>query len=400
MLERPPQPAGTDSEQTAAARPRAAVVAHFLCNGVGLGVWASRLPAVKDQLAIDDRDLGLVLFLAALGAMASLRAAGRVIERFGSRPTTAVAGLALMAAFALPAASVGLPSLGLSLLALGATVSMQDVAMNSQAVAIERRYGRPIMSSFHAAFSVGGMVGAGIGALTASLAISFRPTFVVVSAIAVVAILVANRFLLDAPETGRRPAHVERDRTRLPERGALLALGAIGFASFVAEGAAADWTTIYLRDGTGSTEAVAAVGFVVFSVTMTAGRLAGDRLAARFGAMPLIRAGTALAGAGLVTAIAVGTTAAGFLGFAALGAGLSIVVPQVFSAAGFIAPTRAAAALSWVSSISYLGLLVGPASIGALSHEANLRVALLMPAVLVLAASVLASRLHASADSA
>jgi predicted MFS family arabinose efflux permease len=305
-----------------------------------------------------------------------------------------------MLSFGLPAAARGLPALGVALVALGASASMQDVAMNSQAVAIERRIARPIMSSFHAAFSIGGIVGAGIGAVTARLELSFRPTFAAVAAVLSVALLVANRWLLDSPETDRRPAHVARDRSRLPQRNALLALGCIGFASFIAEGAAADWTTIYLRDNTGSSEAIAAIGFVVFSATMTAGRLVGDRVAARFGALPLIRAGTALAGIGLAIALAIGTTAAGFFGFAVLGAGLSIVVPQVFSAAGAIAPLRAAAALSAVSSISYLGFLTGPSSIGAVAHWVSLRTALLIPAVLVLAASLLASRLHAAADSA
>lgn len=362
--------------------------------------WASRLPALKADLNIDDGDVGLVLFFGAIGALSALRAAGRVIERFGSRRTTAVAGLVLMATFALPAAARNLPTMALAMLAIGMGASMQDVAMNSQAVAIERRIQRPIMSSFHAAFSIGLGLGAGAGALAAKADVSYRVLFVVSSALAAVAIGMLNRSLLDAPETAARPADVARDRSRLPQRSALLALGAVGFASFIAEGAAADWTSIYLHEETGATDALAATGLAVFSVTMTAGRLAGDKLAARFGALPLIRAGTALAGSGLLVALIVGTTVAGFAGFAVLGAGLSIVVPQVFSAAGAIAPERAAAALSTVSSISYLGFLAGPATIGAISRSFNLRAALLIPAVLVLAGSVLASRLHSGSDSA
>lgn len=369
---------------------------HFLCGGLGLGVWAARLPAVKTALRLQNGDIGLVLFVAAIGSLGSLRVAGLVIERFGSRRTTQVAGLAHAAAFLFPALARDLPTLAVALFAVGAAASMQDISMNTQAVAIEHRAVRPIMSSFHAAFSIGGIVGAGIGALTAQVGLAYRPTFAIVTALLLIAIYAANRGLLDAPETQRRPAEDERDRTPLPHRAALLALGAIGLVSFVAEGAAADWTTIYLRDDTGASEVVAALGFLAFSVSMTAGRLTGDAVAARFGALPLIRAGTAVAGIGFAIAIAVGTTAAGFLGFAVFGIGLSIVVPQVFSAAGAMAPGRAAAALSWVSSISYLGFLAGPATIGAVARQTNLRLALVIPTVLVLGSSLLASRLHAA----
>lgn len=375
-------------------RARLGVLIHFAVGGTGLGVWASRLPAVKEGLGLDDGDIGLVLFISAIGAMLSLRAAGRVIERYGSRRTTQLAGIAVTAAYLLPAAANNLATLAIVLFFFGVSLSMQDVAMNAQAVAIEKRIARPIMSSFHAAFSVGGIIGAGIGAATAKLELSYRPTFAVVSAFLFLAILMANRDVLEAPETGRRPHHVQRDKSSLPNRKALVALGVIGLASFVAEGAATDWTAIYLSDGIGASEDVAAMGFVVFAGTMTLGRLAGDRLATRFGALPLIRAGTLLAGVALIATLAVGTITAGFIGFAALGFGLSFVVPQVFSAAGALAPARAAAGLSFVSSIAYLGFLTGPAVIGAIARQTSLRVALLVPAVLVLVSSILASRLH------
>lgn len=386
----------TQHEHVAASpqRARKAVLVHFAVSGAGLGVWAARLPAVKDGLHLTDGDIGLVLFISAIGAMLSLRAAGRIIERYGSRRTTQLAGVATAAAFVMPALARNVPTLALALFYLGVTLSLTDVAINSQAVAIESRVAKPIMSSFHAAFSVGGILGAGIGALTAKVELSYRTTFACVSAGLLVAILIANRSVLRAPETERRPHDVARDRSRLPQRKALLALGLIGLASFIAEGAAADWATIYLRDVTGATEALAAIGFVVFASTMTVGRLAGDWLAARHGALPLIRAGTALAGVALVAALSIGTIAAAFVGFALLGIGLSIVVPQVFSAAGAIAPGRAAAALSFVSSIAYVGFLTGPAAIGALAQQTSLRIALLIPAGLVLVSSLLASRLH------
>ncbi len=373
---------------------RIAVLVHFLANGIGMGVWASRLPSVKHELGLVDGQIAMVVLAGALAAMASLRLAGPAIERFGSLRATQVAGTFMMLSLLMPAAAGNLATLALGIVLIAAGSSFQDVGMNSQAVAIERHMGRPIMSSFHAAFSIGGIAGAGFGALTARADLSYRATFAVASAVLVVAVLVANRWLFDAPETARREKEEMQGSRGLPHRGALLALGAVGLASFVAEGSAMDWIAIYLRDNTGSSAAVAAVGFMVFNITMTVGRLFGDRLAARFGAMPLVRAGTALAGAGSAAGLFFGTTVTGIAGFAVMGLGLSIVVTQVFSAAGQLAPGRAPAALSLVSAISYLGFLAGPAAIGAVAHVADLRTALFVPAALVVVASLVASRLH------
>ncbi len=380
-------------------RARVAVLTHFLVNGIGMGIWASRLPSVKQGLHLEDGQIAIVILMGAVGAMASLRAAGPLIERFGSRRTTQLAAVFMSAALLVPAAADGLVQLGAGMLLLAAGASFQDVGMNSQAVAIEHRLAKPIMSSFHAAFSVGGILGAAGGALTAKLDVSYRLTFVLFSLALTAAVLCANRWLLDAPETARRDRADLQGRGGLPHRGVLIALGIVGLSSFVAEGSAADWTAIYLRDNTGATAAVAAIGFMLFNVTMTAGRLVGDRLAARFGAMLLVRGGTALAGVALVGALVVGSTVAGMAGFAVMGLGLSIIVPQVFSAAGQLAPGRAPAALSLVSAISYVGFLTGPASIGAVAHAVNLRVALFIPAALILGGSIVASRLHTATDS-
>ena len=378
---------------------RRAVMVHFLVNGVGIGIWASRLPSVKQGLHLEDGQVAIVIFMGAIGAMLSLRAAGPLIERFGSRRTTQIAGLCMMLSLLIPATANGVVQLGFGMLAFAGAASFQDVGMNSQAIAIEHRIAKPIMSSFHAAFSIGGILGAAGGAFTAKLDVSYRLTFVIFSAVLFVAVAVANRWLLDAPETASRDRENVRGRGGLPHRGVIIALGIVGLSSFVAEGSAADWTAIYLRDNTGATAAVAAIGFMLFNVTMTIGRLAGDKLATRFGAMFLVRAGTAVAGVSLAIGLVLRSTIAGMAGFAVMGLGLSIIVPQVFSAAGQLVPDRAPAALSLVSSISYLGFLTGPAAIGAVAHALDLRVALFIPAALVLGGSLVASRLHTAGDS-
>ena len=380
-------------------RARIAVMVHFFGSGAGFGVWASRLPAIKTRLHLDNGQIGLVVFVGAVGAIISLRLAARIAERFGSRRTTQVAGAFAVAALIVPASAWNVTSLAISLLFISGAMSVQDVAMNSQAVAVERLWTGPIMSSFHAVFSIGGIAGAAIGALTAKADVSYKTTFVVTGLVLFAGIMSINRWLLDAPETTSRTREEMEGSKTLPHRRTLLVFGAIGFASFVAEGSAGDWAAIYLRDDTHTSAAVAAVGFMVFNILMTVGRLIGDRMAARFGALPLIRLGTGVAGVGLAIGLLLGTTAAGIAGFAAWGIGLSIVVPQVFSAAGQLAPGRAPAALSLVSSLSYLGFLVGPATIGAIARATGgLRGALLVPVVLVLASSVVAGRLHAAPE--
>ena len=379
-----------------ARRARRGVSMHFLAAGAVLGIWTSRLPAVKDTLHLSDGEVAVVLFSSAVGAVLALRIAGRVTERFGSRQVTGVAGTSLMAGLVLIAIAPNLATLAAAMLLLMGIASLQDVGMNSQAIAVEQRLRRPVMSSFHAVFSIGGIVGAALGALAAATDVSYRWTYVVMAALLASWVLFANRLLLNAPETSQRArSEMEGSRT-LPHRKTLFVLGAIGFACFIGEGAAADWTTIYLRDGTGSSAAVAAVGFMLFNVTMTVGRLSGDRLAARYGPLPLIRFATAVAGVGFAAGLFFRTTFAGMVGFAVLGLGLSVVVPQVFSAAGQLAPGRAPAALSLVSSISYTGFLAGPAALGAVAHVTDLRTALFIPVALILASTVIASRLQSA----
>jgi predicted MFS family arabinose efflux permease len=334
---------------------RLAVLANFLANGVALGIWATRLPALKQSLALTNTQLAGIVFAGAFAAIASLRLAGPVIERLGSARVTRIASPLATLGLALTAATHGLVTLAAVSFLWFAVVSFQDVGMNSQALAVERELARPVMSSFHAAFSAGMIAGAAIGALTAHFAISYRLTFVVAGVALAVALVVASRWLVESAE----PPHEQR-RSKLPNRGLLLLLGAIALASFVAEGAATDWTAIYLRDDTGASAASAAAGLLFYNVMMTTGRLTGDTLAGRFRPLALVALGTFVGGAGFLFALVAGTTAAGFAGFGVLGLGLSLVVPQVFSAVGTINPSRAPASLSLISSISYSGFVLGP----------------------------------------
>ena len=369
------------------ARPaRQAVAAIFLLNGLLFGSWAARIPAVRDRLGLSDGELGLALGCVAVGSLLSMPPAGAAAARFGSRPATRTA----FAAFCLAAGAVALaPSLAVLCLltfAYGAAIGALDVTMNAHGVAVERRYGRPVLSGFHAGFSLGGLVGAALGALAAAADVDVRIHLALVAAAAaIVGLAWSRRFLPAGEDAGARgePLLVRPPRC-------LWAIGALGFACLLIEGASADWSAVYLKAELGASPGAAALGFTAFSVTMTAGRLMGDRLVEEFGPVRLVRAGGLVAGVGFAIALLAAQPVVGIAGFACLGAGMSTVVPIVFRAAGAVPGLAAGLGLAAVSSTSYLGFLVGPPLIGGFAEVTGLPAALLVLVGLALAVVTLA----------
>ncbi|WP_152529335.1 MFS transporter [Nocardiopsis chromatogenes] len=392
-------------------RARGAVVVYFFVAGVILATWASRVPDIKAQVGVDDGALSVGLLGLAVGALAAMQVAGRATDRFGSAAATLPAAVFGSLALAAPAHAHSLPALFAALFALGAGHGLIDVPMNVHAARVERAYGRPIMASFHAAFSIGGFVGAGSGALSAHIGMSATAAFWTVALACTAASFAARPMLLpgrdsgpvdadgrphrngkDASAGGAGSAGPARPRPRIAP--VVLLFGVVAFASFVAEGAATDWTSVYLHDTAGASDAVAAAGFAVFSAAMAAGRLVGDRLAARFGPVALVRSCGLTAAGGLGLALAVPVPPVALAGFALMGAGLSCVVPQAFSAATSYDPARAGRNLGMVAAAGYVGLLSGPVAIGAIAHLTDLRAALAVPALLALAAVAAAGALR------
>ncbi|WP_017596602.1 MFS transporter [Nocardiopsis potens] len=378
-------------------RARLAVLAYFFIAGVVLATWASRIPEVKAQVGIGDGELSLGLLGLAVGALAAMQVAGRATDRFGSAALVVPAAVLGSLTLAGPGHAHSLAALFAALFALGAGHGLIDVPMNVHAARVERAYGRPIMASFHAAFSIGGFAGAGIGALSAFAGIGPAATFWTVALVLAVLSAAARRGLLPGPDTA--PAAPEdgagADAGPAPGlRPKVLLFGLVAFGAFVAEGAAVDWTSVYLHDVAGASGAVAAAGFAVFSALMAAGRLVGDRLSARFGPVALVRGCGLLAVSGLGLALLVPHPAVALAGFGLMGAGLSCVVPQVFTAATSYDPRRAGRDLGLVAAAGYVGLLSGPVAIGAVAHLVDLRTALLFPAVLILFAVAVAGALR------
>jgi fucose permease len=372
-------------------RERVGVAVAFLGHAVIFGTWASRIPAVKHALGLSDAQLGLAFFGAAAGTLIGSRLGGALTSRVRAWRVVQ-AGLPVLAAGLVVAALAGdQATLTAALVALGVTAAVVDVAMNSEAVVVERARGKPLMSGFHGFWSVGLMVGAvaGIGAA----ALDLRPAV----HFALAGVIVAAG---SAPFLARLPHRSVPNRTANAAGGwspKLVVLGLIAFCAFFAEGAAADWSAVYLRDRADAGAAVAAAAFASFSLAMATSRLAGNRLAAGFGPVRLARAASVMAGLGLALALLVPTSAAGLLGFALLGAGIAPIVPTVISAAGGARLGTPEAVVSRVFAVGYVGGIIGPALIGFTAGQIGLRAALAIPVCLIGLIAIASGRLATAA---
>ncbi|WP_066368488.1 MFS transporter [Herbidospora mongoliensis] len=377
-------------------RARLAVYGLFLVSGVALGTWTSRIPAIKSDLNLSDGQLSLALLGIAAGAIAGMQAVGRLVDRYGSRRVMIPFALLQGPVLVLPAVAPGLIGLAAALLAFGVVHGVLDVSMNANAVIVERHYARPIMSSFHAVFSVGGFLGAATGGLFAHVDASVALTFGTVGVfILVISIACARMALPDELDLSRAPAQQTPGKTGNSMAGWVLFLGVLAFCCLVGEGSMADWSSVYLVEDLLTDESVGAAGYAAFSIMMTAGRFAGDRLAAWLGPVLLVRCCGTLAGTGLLIALLIGHPVAGIIGFGLFGAGLSCIIPQVFSAAGHRDPATSGRALARVASLGYAGLLAGPVLIGGLAELTGLPFALGVPAVMALFVALAAGALRA-----
>jgi fucose permease len=393
-------------------RARWAVSAYFLIMGLTAGVWMARIPAIKAQAHLSDGTLGVALFAVPVGLMAGAAVAERLVDRVGSAGLCRVCGVGNCLLVITPGFAGNLPELMVALLAVGAAGGTLDVAQNAQGVRVEAAYGRPVMTSMHAGYSLGAITGALIGGGFAWAGVGPLPSLAAAGLAGAAVDAIAGRWLLagkhDTADHGSREAVAEppeparrdsrRDRRRV--RRLIIALGVLGICGLAAEGAAGDWSAVYLRDNLGTSAGFAALGFAAFSVTMTVGRAVGDRLIARFGTVHLVRWCGLLAAAGLAGGLAGTNPYTAVAGFAVFGAGLSVVVPQVFAAGGRADPVRPGSGLARVVGLGYAGMTAGPAVIGAAASRVGLHTALIIPVLLALWIAVGAPALAAPAEPA
>lgn len=353
---------------------RLAVTTYFFVNGFLYANWAARLPEMQQFYNISNTRLGSLLLTMAAGAILAMPFTGWLTTRFSTRTVTILAGLGFCISVPFLVISPSFWIYTSVFFMMGLFSGAMDVAMNGQAVFVERLYAKPIMSSFHAMFSIGMALGAGAGALFAKFTLPLWDHLLLVSLIGLGSHLLAFRYLIrDQPEqsTGRG-GHFQ-----LPTK-AILPLGIMAFCGMTGEGAMADWSAIFMNTVVGQNEAFSALTFGTFAAAMTIGRLFGDHFTGRYGARQVLIFDSSLALVGLGLLLAFPLIWTTFLGFFLTGLGLSTVVPIVYSKAGNTPGVGPSAGIAMATTIGYTGFFVGPPVIGFLSDLYGLRFALTM----------------------
>ena len=351
--------------------------AAFFVAGFGMAAWAPLVPYAKDRLAIGDGTLGLLLLCLGAGSIVTMPLAGALAARFGCRRVIWAASLVICAALPLLATAGSVPLLAAALMLFGAGVGTLDVVINIQAVIVERAAPRAMMSGFHGLFSVGGIAGA--AGVTAVLWGAGSPLLATVC----VAALILAVLLMFGPTL--LPYGGDRDGPAFAvPRGPVLLIGGLCFVCFLAEGAMLDWSALVLTTLHGMDPVRSGLGYAVFSVAMTAGRLTGDRIVHALGGRMVLLCGGLCAAAGMALSVLAPSWPVALAGFALVGVGASNIVPVLFSATGRQRAMPTNLAVAAVTTLGYSGILAGPAGIGFVAEMAGLPTAFLGVAALLL----------------
>jgi predicted MFS family arabinose efflux permease len=374
ILQRPP----------GVAEQRATRIVFFI-TGFGNSAWAALVPFAKARADISDGALGLLLLCLGIGSIVTMPLAGASAARFGCRRVMVAAALVIAAMLPFLATLSALPSLVAALMVFGAGIGALDVAINIQAIIVERASGRSMMSGFHGLFSLGGIAGA--GGMAALLSAGAPP----LAAALCVSLGIAAALAVSAMHFLPYGAKSEGPAFAVPH-GIVLLIGMLCFVLFLAEGAILDWSAVFLTSNRHMAASYAGLGYAAFAATMTAGRLAGDRIVDRLGQRRVVLIGGLCAALGFVVAVAVPSWPMTLLGYALVGVGCANIVPVLFSAVGRQSVMPENVAVPAIATLGYAGILAGPAGIGFIAHLANLPAAFLMLAAMLVAVS-LSSRL-------
>jgi len=361
----------------------------FFLNGISFASWASRIPDVKEFLKLGDAALGAVLFAMPIGSLSALPVAGLIINKFGSRKITLFSMLFYCVSMPLLGYADTTLQLAIALFIFGFGGDMLNISMNVQAVNVEKMQQRSIMSSFHAVFSVGFMVGAALGGFIDSENVSVfnHLTFIGFSDL-LVGILI-YRFLIktDQQTDNAQPLFA------LPDRGLVL-LGIIAFCGMLSEGAMADWSTLYYKQVLNNSSGFATAGFTAFSVMMVIGRVFGDKIVNSFGLRKTLLINCLIVFLGMIIALISLNPISIVIGFGITGLGLSTIVPLIYSEAGHSKTMSAGVALAAISTVGIGGFLLGPVLIGFLSEFSSLRIALSSLIILGLLGAFLTTKIN------
>lgn len=352
--------------------PRVAVNIIFFVNGFLHANLAARFPRLQEIFSLDNGMLGLLLLSTSVGAVLAMPFTGWLIIKNGSRRIGIVSVFSYCFFFPLISLMPGLPGLIPLFFIMGVTAGMLDVSMNSQAVMVEKAKGKPIMTSFHALFSIGMALGAACGSFFSGLGTSFFIHMLTITLLSLTASVFARYHLIrDKPE-----GDTEGPAFRLPNA-AMVSIGVIAFCSMLGEGAMADWSTNYMENIAKSTKTMAPLGLSAFALAMTIGRILGDGARAKYGDKKLMVICGIIATMGLSLSILVSQPVVVMIGFFLVGAGLSVIVPIAYSVAGNSSTVSPGVGLAMVTTVGYSGFLFGPPIIGFLADWQTLRIALI-----------------------
>ncbi|WP_188813456.1 MFS transporter [Hymenobacter cavernae] len=366
---------------------RLAVGAMFFLLGLCFASWASRIPSIQQKLGFSDAVLGLVLFAMPVGLMISLPIAGWLIAKEGSRKVIVAALLLYSVTLVGLGWAQNIMQLALCLFVFGFASNTANISVNTQAVGVEALYGKSIMASFHGLWSLAGFAGAAIGTFMIGLGIVPGQHFLFIMATGVAGAAICSRYLLveDHNVNPDQPIFVKPDKE-------LLTLGLIAFFSLICEGAMFDWSGVYFKKIVQPAPSLVGAGFTAFMSTMALGRFGADWFKDRFGLRRTLQLSGALTAGGLLLAVVIPLFATAVLGFFLVGFGVSSVVPLVYSAAGKSKTMSPGSALAAVSTIGFLGFLLGPPMIGLVAGATSLRVSFIIVAIMGMATATVATK--------
>jgi MFS family permease len=367
---------------------RVAVSTIFFLQGLCFASWASRIPTIQQRMGFSDTQLGLVLLALPVGLMASLPLAGWLVAKQGSRRVALVGALL----YAITLLTLGLAATPVQLLGclvfFGLAANLLNIAINTQAVGVEALYKRSIMASFHGVWSLAGFVGAAVGTTMIGYGIDPLLHFGLITGLIIAGVLVAIRYLLPADANAQaadQPIFVWPDKS-------LLTLGLIAFCCMICEGAMFDWSGVYFGKVVMAEKAWVGAGYTAFMSTMAAGRFVADRFTSHFGRVRTLQLSGLLTASGLLLAILLPQLGPALVGFLLVGFGVSSVVPLVYGAAGRSTVMTPGVALAAVSTVGFLGFLIGPPLIGLVAGATSLRISFSIIALMGLSIALLAGK--------
>ena len=365
---------------------RRSVSVFFFMHGLCFASWASRIPTIQSTLNLSPSALGTILFALPLGFFISLAFAGGLIAKFGSKTTVVLSSILYSASLIGTGISASVEQIAVSLLIFGFFANLLNISINTQAVAVEASYQKRLMATFHGLWSLAGFAGAAIGTWMMGKGVAPLYHFLIISILFFIAIAICAFRLVakDNNPAEKSPLFV------LPDK-ALLGLGLIAFCSMMVEGAMFDWSGIYFTAVVGVDEGFTGLGYTTFMIAMAGMRFLADGLAGRFGLKRILQASGTFASMGLILAVVLPQLLPSLFGFLLIGIGVSSVVPMVYSAAGKSKTMAAGTAITAVSSLGFMGFLIGPPAIGFIAEASCLRGSFLALTIMSVAVVIFSS---------